>query len=154
MTGWSIPHHWMLHSAAIAGVMAHNFEYYNQYIKRKMADQCVERMLIVNDLLCFLLRRFKVTEHVVLQGLLSAYYSLSDISVAKKELLKYISNTIFDRPFLRYPDRHDLGRSDKEISNYLVRLSAVNQRCGRKVPPHVEFNARESCERNTALLGR
>ena len=97
--------------------------------------------MIVNDLLCLLVRRLNVTEHVVLRGLLTAYYSLSDISVAKKELLKCTFNMKFDRPFPRYPDRQDPGRNDKEINDIIDILKELDERsCLSQLPRFVTDN--------------
>jgi len=47
----------------------------------------------------------------------------------------------FDRPFLRYPDRHDPGRSEKDISDIIDILKELDERsCMRQLPRLVTDN--------------
>ena len=93
-----------------------------------MADQADGRVLVLNNLLCFVLNKYDILDEKCLKSLISSFYTNSDIGNAKKILLKFVQQVKFDRPFTRYPDRQGTNRADKEIDDIVDIVRELDER--------------------------
>jgi hypothetical protein len=93
-----------------------------------MADQSDGRALVLNNLLCFLIRKYNILDEKCLKSLVSAFYSPVDIEFAKKELLRYVLKMEFDRPFTRFPTRLGTGRVVKEVDDIVDIVKELDER--------------------------
>lgn len=100
-----------------------------------MEDKTVERRLVVNSLLCFVVTKMKRFDWKRIKKAVLDTYSAEAIACAKLKLLKDSSNLNLDRQLSRFPGRQGVNKTETEVNDIIELFKELDERKSISVLP-------------------